>query len=259
MTRSACAASGTAILAFLVLVWAGTAPAGQDIPSSQNLLAASRQAVFVVAEGWNSPRAELAAFEREEAGGPWRPAEPAAPALLGRNGLAWGAGFDEAANPADPRKQEGDGRAPAGIFRIGTAFGYGPAESAAFLRLPYIPLDKTWKCIDDPRSLHYNRIVRKTGVARPNRTGCEEMLLEDHRYRWGAFVEYNSDPPRPGRGSCIFLHIWLDPATPTSGCTALDEERLLRVLRWLRPKANPVLVQLPRHEYVRLREFWRLP
>lgn len=248
------------LAASLILAMAGAAvQAAPDAPLGKGLLASSRQAVLVVAEGWDSPKAVLSLLEREKPGSPWRPVGPFSPALLGRNGIAWGAGFDEAAGPADPRKKEGDGRAPAGIFRIGTAFGYAPGGEAAFVHIPYLPLDNTWKCVDDPRSGHYNRLLRKTGVLRPDWNSSETMILEDDRYRWGAFVDYNTDPPLPGRGSCIFLHIWLDPATPTSGCTALDESRLLGILRRLRPEANPVMVQLPRSEYERLRRPWGLP
>ncbi|NPU85666.1 MAG: hypothetical protein HPY65_14415 [Syntrophaceae bacterium] len=257
MPRTARTRALAALLIFLILTVAGeSAP---DAPLSKGPLASSRQAILVVAEGWDSPQAELTLFEREGPGDTWRPAAAAAPALLGRSGLGWGAGFDGEANPADPRKQEGDGRAPAGVFRIGTAFGYAAGDEAAFLKLPYIASREGWECVDDIHSAHYNRLARKFETARPDWNSSEQMVLPDHRYRWGALIEYNADPPRPGRGSCIFLHIWLDPSSPTSGCTALDESSLLQILRRLRPETNPVLIQLPRHEYERHRQAWGLP
>ena len=42
----------------------------------------------------------------------------AAPVSVGRNGAAWGLGL-HAAQPQGPQKQEGDGRAPAGVFTLG--------------------------------------------------------------------------------------------------------------------------------------------
>ena len=46
---------------------------------------------------------------------------------------------------------------------------------------------------------------------------------------------------------------------PTSGCTAMERERLEELLAWLDPRKSPVLVQLPSHEYARLRAPWDLP
>ena len=40
-------------------------------------------------------------------------------------------------------------------------------------------------------------------------------------------------------GSGIFLHNWVGGAT--EGCVALPEGELLKVLRWLRPTAHPVI------------------
>jgi D-alanyl-D-alanine dipeptidase len=78
-------------------------------------------------------------------------------------------------------------------------------------------------------------------------------------YRWGLVVEHNADAPVPGRGSCIFLHIWAGPEKGTAGCTAMEQTNLEELLRWLDSKKLPLLVQLPEGEYTRLRTAWRLP
>jgi len=62
-----------------------------------------------------------------------------------------------------------------------------------------------------------------------------------------------------GGGSCIFLHIWPGPSGNTSGCTAFDSRDMNELLAWLDPNALPVLVQLPRSSYERLRSSWGLP
>jgi L,D-peptidoglycan transpeptidase YkuD (ErfK/YbiS/YcfS/YnhG family) len=43
----------------------------------------------------------------------------------------------------------------------------------------------------------------------------------------------------PGRGSAIFLHA--DTGRATAGCVSISLARLVRVLRWLRPSASPVI------------------
>ena len=52
-------------------------------------------------------------------------------------------------------------------------------------------------------------------------------------------IRYNAGPVVPGRGSAIFLHD--DTGGPTAGCVSLPRPRLLRLLRWLRPSAQPRL------------------
>jgi D-alanyl-D-alanine dipeptidase len=87
---------------------------------------------------------------------------------------------------------------------------------------------------------------------------AEKPVLADIRYKWGVMVEHNV-PPVPGKGSCIFLHIWKNSSTATSGCTAMSEKNFLRMFAWLNPQQNPLLVQLPRPIYNELRRKWALP
>jgi L,D-peptidoglycan transpeptidase YkuD (ErfK/YbiS/YcfS/YnhG family) len=85
-----------------------------------------------------------------------------------------------------------------------------------------------------------------------------ELMRRIEPYRWGAVVGHNWKQV-PGAGSCIFLHVWEAPGVATSGCTAMPEERMLRVLRWLDQRKTPILVQLPFDEYRRLQTAWKLP
>src|SRR5437763_433597 len=63
----------------------------------------------------------------------------------------------------------------------------------------------------------------------------------------------------PGRGSCIFMHIWAGPEKGTAGCTAMEQPNLEELMRWLDAKKRPLLAQLPEAEYARLRAAWKLP
>jgi L,D-peptidoglycan transpeptidase YkuD (ErfK/YbiS/YcfS/YnhG family) len=46
---------------------------------------------------------------------------------------------------------------------------------------------------------------------------------------------YNDDPPQPGRGSAIFMHIARDDFSGTEGCIALRREDLVTILAVLEP------------------------
>jgi len=87
----------------------------------------------------------------------------------------------------------------------------------------------------------------------------ERMLRDDDLYKYVVLVGHNTWKPKRGAGSCIFLHIWRGETTPTAGCTAMPEVAILRLLAWLDSDKNPVLVQLTREDYLRLKDAWGLP
>lgn len=97
--------------------------------------------------------------------------------------------------------------------------------------------------VDDPASPHYNQIVDQR-LTTKNWISAENMIPESGVYRSGLVVHHNPDN-LPSAGSCIFLHIWQQPAHPTAGCTAMSEPHLHSLLRWLSPTAHPLLLQLP--------------
>lgn len=230
------------------------------MPAPASPLTDSRQLVRVLAADWNSPHAVLQRYTRGEAAAAWQPVGDALPVMLGRAGLAWGRGLHPASANQGPVKCEGDGCAPAGIFALTALFGtVDPGgQLAQSASLPFLCASGDLKCVDDPASQHYNQIVDQTRVARIDWASCEDMLRPDTRYAIGAVVGHNPDN-RPGAGSCIFLHVWQDAATPTAGCTAASLADMSTVCAWLDAAARPLLVQLPQAEYARYREAWALP
>lgn len=222
-------------------------------------LARARQLIVVTTRGWDDVPGTLRRFERKGAkGGAWAQVGTDVPVAVGRNGLGWGSGVVDAGGAEGPSKREGDGKAPAGVFALGSAFGFAPFREAAWLRVPYIPLTPSVECVDDTASRRYNRIVERLAAVDVDWNSSERMRSVEG-YRWGLVVRHNAAPPVAGRGSCIFLHVWAGPGRGTAGCTAMEEERLTELLRWLDPKRLPLLVQLPETEYTRLRAAWRLP
>jgi L,D-peptidoglycan transpeptidase YkuD (ErfK/YbiS/YcfS/YnhG family) len=221
--------------------------------------AGSTQAVVVRIPTWQSTTGTLQLYDRPMSGLPWVPVTRGVSVILGRTGVAWGSGLHGDSILPGPVKHEGDGKAPAGIFPLTAVFGYAPAESVAFLSMPYVEATKTCRCVDDPRSAYYNLILDSARVADADWSSAERMRLNGIDYRWGVIVGQNSTPRTPGRGSCIFLHIWESPSAVTTGCTAMDAGEAESLVRWLRSERKPLLIQLPDAEYTSLRERWRLP
>lgn len=216
----------------------------------------SRQVLLVTSASWDATTGQLQLFERESLTKPWTVVGKSIPVSLGRTGMAWGIGLHPAPRAADPEKREGDGKAPAGIFGISTAFGY--SDSASTQAFPYIKIASGLECVDDPLSGNYNRILDASTHPK-DWNSSETMLRPDGLYAVGAVVEHNGDPVSPGKGSCIFLHIWRGPDKPTAGCTAMEEGALRSLLSRLETGRKPLLVQLPRAEYQKLKKEWGLP
>jgi len=241
-------------LSLLALLFA-CQPRTGVLPSAE--IDASRQLVMVVTSNWTSTTGTMTRFERATPTSVWNRVEAPIPLVVGRTGIAWGVGFDEVLSDG-PHKHEGDGKAPAGMFPLDTAFGFAPRDSMQNLRLPYVQLLPTTDCVDDTASAHYNTVVDRAAVSRVDWNSAEHMR-QVAQYKIGVIVGYNASPPVKGRGSCIFLHIWAGPDSHTAGCTAFDEAKLREVMLWLDPDKRPVLVQLTADEYNNLQAHWRLP
>jgi L,D-peptidoglycan transpeptidase YkuD (ErfK/YbiS/YcfS/YnhG family) len=149
--------------------------------------------------------------------GPWT-------ARLGRSGLS-------------SHKREGDGATPTGTYRLGsTIYGIAPNPSVRF-RYHRLVCGDWWD--EDPSSRTYNTFRHVACGARPPFGGSSEALWRiTPQYRYFAVIDYNAGPVVPGRGSAIFLHV---AAGSTAGCVSLTEQRLVRLLRWLRPAARPLI------------------
>ncbi len=244
------------------------APAAAEVPGATGspVPTTSRQMLLVTTDVWDATTGRMQRYARTEVG--WQAVGAPVDVVVGRNGLGWGRGLHAAADAGrgDPGKREGDGRAPAGAFRLTAAFGYGPSEPTG---LPYVPTNADVECVDDTASVAYNTVRSRTPDS--DWGSHEEMRLSEGIYRIGVIVAHNGPGVHsglvpgvtgaavPAGGSCIFLHVWRSPTTATSGCTAMPDAALQEILAWLDAEAEPVLVQLPRAEQVRLGRAWGLP
>jgi L,D-peptidoglycan transpeptidase YkuD (ErfK/YbiS/YcfS/YnhG family) len=216
-----------------------------------------QQLIVALAPDWDSMRGALQRFERTGSG-PWRSVGVPCAVLFGKKGLAWGRGL--AGQDEDGlRKAERDGRAPAGVFRIGQIYTYDPAlpEGADF---PSHQVTKADAWIDDPKRPDYNRFVTIDDPDHPPPWFAKQkMRHHDFAYRWLVEIRHNSDPPLPNEGSAIFFHIRRGVSRPTAGCTTMAESDLIRLITWLRADRHPCYVLLTRSAYEQKEQSWNLP
>lgn len=200
-------------------------------------------------------RAQL--FLLSKTGSEWRRQFGPEPVLLGKNGLAWGRGL-AGQGEAGLHKHERDGRAPAGIFKIGQIYTYDAALPAG-ADYPFHQVTEADVWSDDPRSPNYNRHVVIDPHHPPDNYSHEQMRPGDFAYHWLIEIRHNADPPVPGAGSAIFFHIRRGVDRPTTGCTTMAEENVVHVIKWLRAAKNPCYVLLPEAEYKARWRAWNLP
>lgn len=235
-------------LRILALCVSACAVAGWQLPSE------SQQLIVVTSDHWQSQQGDLMTFEMED--GQWQIQSVLSKVTLGRTGMAWGLGL----HPPQPgvQKAEGDGRSAAGVFNLGSAFGY---QALTGSKMPYHATSEYDYCVDVPSSAYYNQLVdiRQTGkiegVSEPLR---RDLYFADALYQLGLEVRHNAEQ-LPGAGSCIFLHVWRDADTPTAGCTAMPAQVMHKLLMWLDPDKDPLLVMLPRQQYHAKTAEWGLP
>lgn len=251
------------VFALVCVLWLaafGQTVRSQTKPAPQRRLFAANQLLVVKTADWDTVKGTLQRYERKGRRRTWHPVGAPIPIVVGRNGLAWGAGLHGApetlAQAGDPLKKEGDGKAPAGIFSLNAAFGYLPKSKARRVKLPYVHSTATMQCVDDAQSAYYNRIVDRARLKQPDWQSHEEMLRQDELYRWGVVVNHNAggvgkslQKAKPAGGSCIFLHIWSGEDSSTAGCTAMEPALMEELLFWLDARKQPLLVQLPEREY----------
>ncbi len=122
-------------------------------------------------------------------------------------------------------KREGDGASPAGLWPLRRVL-YRPDRGAApkaGLPVSAIAPDDGWcDAPDDPR---YNRPVKH-----PYPASAEHLWREDRLYDLIVVLGHNDDPPVPGMGSAIFLHVAAPDFAPTEGCVAITRPDLEALL-----------------------------
>lgn len=216
----------------------------------------TEQVVLVITDNDSAIQGRLTRFEKQN--GQWQQQSESHDIVVGRTGLAWGLGLHPKQDGY--HKQEGDGKAPAGIFNLTSSFGYLDNIST---KLDYQQMSSDNFCMDVRGSQFYNQTVDRSVVGEEAIKGSSEPMRrdihsKDHLYKKGIFVAHN---PKniSDQGSCIFVHLWRGETKPTAGCTAMDEFNMDQLLSWLDKSKKPVMVALTQVDYERLKKEWELP
>jgi len=123
-------------------------------------------------------------------------------------------------------KMEGDHGTPVGPLRLRKVFYRADRVARPDTHLPVEPLAPSDGWCDDIAHPDYNR-----QVALPHPARHENLWRDDAVYDLCVVLGHNDNPPVPGLGSAIFMHLPPAGGRPTEGCIALPEAELRALLR----------------------------
>jgi len=186
---------------------------------NQSKLDHINQLIVVFNDASESSDAILVALEKKDS--TWNVKFGPMKTGIGKNGFAF-----------PDTKQEGDGKSPTGLFRLGQLFSY---ESKVNTQLPFIQTTTNDKWIDDPESADYNKYIRGETSAK----SYEKLLIGSDAYKYCMVIEYNTNPIVKGKGSAIFFHLGNEA---TSGCVTISEKEMKQILHWMLPGKNPCII-----------------
>ncbi|MGV0605206.1 L,D-transpeptidase family protein [Mycolicibacterium sp. XJ1904] len=201
-----------------------TAPLGQaqTVPWFAKSVGSATQVVSVVGVGGS--KAKMDVYQRTGAG--WQPVAAGIPAWIGANGMT-------------PQSHDGEMKTPMGVFTLDFAFGTAPNPGGG---LPYVKVgpDHWWD--GDMKSPTYNTMQVCKKAQCPFDTdpasGTENLQIPQYVH---AVVMGVNKARVPGNGGAFFLHA--TDGGPTAGCVAIDDGKLVEIMRWLRPGALIAIAQ----------------
>ncbi|MHC8491532.1 L,D-transpeptidase family protein [Thalassospira sp. SM2505] len=122
-------------------------------------------------------------------------------------------------------KTEGDGKTPAGRWKLRYVMYRSDRRPCPRTKLPATTISFSDGWCDDPDHPSYNCPVRL-----PFSGSHEKLWRDDNLYNIVVVLGHNDDPPVPGKGSAIFMHIAKPDYSGTEGCIALSEQDLETLL-----------------------------
>ena len=136
------------------------------------------------------------------------------------------------------RASEQSTRTPTGSYTLTQAFGH---DSNPGTSLPYVRTTRADWWISEPGPLYNTRQRCSSGCPFTRGSPNEPLYETMPYYRYAVVIDYNTrNAPggvHAGAGSAFFLHVQV--GQPTSGCVAIAQDQLVRLLRWLDPARHP--------------------
>ena len=206
-----CAAFGAALVALT-----SAPPSFAETPWFEANVGNATQVLSVVSTGGSTAKMDV--WQRGVNG--WEPVGTGIPVHVGSAGMA-------------PQSRDDVPATPMGIFSLDSAFGTQPNPGTG---LPYVQVTRDYWWDGDMKSPTYNtmQVCKKAGCSfdtNPS-SGTENLYIPEYAH---AIVMGVNKARVPGNGGAFFVHT--TDGGPTAGCVALDDDTLVKIMRWLQPGA----------------------
>jgi L,D-peptidoglycan transpeptidase YkuD (ErfK/YbiS/YcfS/YnhG family) len=208
----------------VALVALTAAPVGnaQVTPWFAQSVGAATQVISVVGVGGS--KAKMDVYQRTAAG--WQPVAAGIDAWVGANGMA-------------PQTHDGQMKTPMGVFSLDFAFGTAPNPGGG---LQYVQVGPNHWWDGDMKSPTYNtmQVCEQSQCPFDTDPASGTENLEIPQYVHAVVMGVNKGRV-PGNGGAFFLHA--TDGGPTAGCVAIDDGKLVEIMRWLKPGAVIAIAQ----------------
>ena len=126
------------------------------------------------------------------------------------------------------KRKEGDLITPNGQFKIKyILYRKDRVRISTKLKKKIIKKDMGW--CDDPKSIHYNKLVKLPFIYRH-----EKLFRKENIYDIILVLDYNMNPIKKNKGSAIFIHVAKNNFRKTEGCIAIKKINLLKLIKEIR-------------------------
>ena len=126
------------------------------------------------------------------------------------------------------KRKEGDLITPIGLFNIKYIL-YRKDRVKVLTKLKKKVIKKNMGWCDDPKSSHYNKLVKL-----PFAYNHEKLFKKENIYDIILVINYNMNPIKKNKGSAIFIHVAKNNFKKTEGCVAIKKPNLIKLIKEIR-------------------------
>jgi len=127
------------------------------------------------------------------------------------------------------KRKEGDLITPLGEFNIKYIL-YRKDRVKVSSKLKKKVIKKNMGWCDDPKSNHYNKLVKL-----PFDYKHEKLYKNENIYDIILVLNYNMNPIKKNQGSAIFIHVAKNNFKRTKGCVAIKKISLIKLIKKINP------------------------
>ena len=130
------------------------------------------------------------------------------------------------------KRKEGDLITPSGQYKIKFVL-YREDRVKILTKLKKKVIKKNMGWCDDPKSVHYNKLVKL-----PFAHKHEKLFKKENIYDIILVLNYNMNPIKKNKGSAIFIHVSKNNYKKTEGCVAIKKINLIKLLKEINPNTK---------------------